>query len=123
MVSSVIRSSASGASRSKLPIEVRSAPTEKYFSYSLARITTLTDGSAPSSWKAVESSSIRSPAIPLFPFRCMTTVAIPPSLLTSTHSPIASGREQGNAAGDLERDPGYVAGLVGAEEGDRIGDV
>src|SRR5438105_7255916 len=122
-VNAVMRSSASGASRSMSPIAVRSAPTEKYFSYSLARTTTRTDASSPTSLKADDSSSTRSEAMPLLPLRCMTTVATGPSRFTSRHSPMALGREEGDAARDLERDAGDVAGLVGAEEGDRVGDV
>src|ERR1700682_6708501 len=48
---------------------------------------------------------------------------MPPSRLTSTHSPMGSGGEQGYAAGDLDDRAGDVAGLVRAQESDRVRDV
>src|SRR5437899_3874326 len=117
-------STASGASRSTPASEVRSAPTLKYFSYSEARMTTRTEGSSPTSLNAAASSCIRSSAIALLPLRCMTTRATAPSRLTSTSSPIAGlGREQRDAARDLDHGACDVAGLLGAQERDRAGDV
>src|ERR1700674_2133692 len=120
-----IWSTASGASRSMAPSIVRSAPTLKYFSYSDASTTTRTEGSSPSSVNAPANSCIRSSAIELLPLRCMTTRAVAPSRLTSTHSPIrqGSGGEERYAAGDLDDGAGDVAGLFRAQEGDRVGDV
>src|SRR5881628_3325419 len=123
-MNSAIWSVASGASRSMPIIEVRSAPTLKYFSYSDASTTTRTDGSLPSSSNAAASACIRSSAIALLPLRCMTTRATAPSRLTSTSSPIAGlGREQRDAARDLDHRARDVAGLLGAQERDRAGDV
>src|SRR5438093_1528878 len=123
-MNSAIWSVASGASRSMPIIEVRSAPTLKYFSYSDASTTTRTDASLPSSSNAAASSCIRSSAIALLPLRCMTTRATAPSRLTSTSSPIAGlGREQRDAARDLDHRARDVAGLLGAQERDRAGDV
>src|SRR5258708_5076277 len=122
-----ICSTASGALRSMLPSMVRSAPTLKYFSYSEASTTTRTAGSSPSSRNAAASSCIKSSAIALLPFRCITTRAIAPSRLTSTHSPIfvflRSGGEQGDAAGDLDDRARDVPRLVRAEERDGVGNV
>src|SRR6184192_3416269 len=119
-----IWSTASGASRSTPASEVRSAPTLKYFSYSEARMTTRTEASSPTSLNAAASSCIRSSAIALLPLRCMTTRATAPSRLTSTSSPIAGlGREQRDAARDLDHRARDVAGLLGAQERDRAGDV
>src|SRR6202171_4205854 len=120
-----IWSAASGELRAIVPSCVRSAPTLKYLGYSDASTTTRTSGSLPSSVNAAPSSSIRSAAMALRPLRCMTTVAIPPSRLTSTHSPIrfASGCEQRNAARHLDHRAGDIARLVRAEERDRVRDV
>src|SRR5260221_6311018 len=118
-----IWSSASGADRSMDPREVRSAPTLKYFSYADARTTPRTAGSSPSSPTAPASSSMRSSAIALLPLRCMTTRAIAPLRSTSTFSPTGSGREERDAAGDLDHRAGDVARLLGAEKRDGVGDV
>src|SRR5437867_76437 len=117
-MNSAIWSVASGASRSMPIIEVRSAPTLKYFSYSDASTTTRTDASLPSSSNAAASSCIRSSAIALLPLRCMTTRATAPSRLTSTSSPIAGlGREQRDAARDLDHRARDVARLAETAKG------
>src|SRR5438876_1032186 len=118
-----IWSVASSASRSMAPSIVRSAPTLKYFSYSEARTIARTSGSPPSASKASASSCMRSSAIALFPLRCMTTRAIEPSRLTSTHSPIGLSSEEWNAACDLDHSARDVSRLLGAQEGDRVCDV
>src|SRR5712691_9193578 len=118
-----IWSPASGALRSMVPSCVRSAPTLKYFSYSEPSTTTRTSGSSPSSVKAAPSSCIRSSAMALLPLRCMTTRAIAPSRLTSTHSPIGLGGEEWYAAGNLDHCAGDVARLLGTKKGDGVGDV
>src|ERR1700674_491279 len=106
------------------PSIVRSAPTLKYFSYSDASTTTRTDGSPPSSVNASASSCIRSSAIELLPLRCITTRAIAPSRLTSTHSPIGGLRsKEGYAACDCDDGSSDVPGLVRAKERDRVRNV
>src|SRR5579864_116695 len=122
-MTAAICSAASGALRSIVAMEPRSAPTLKYFSYSDTRTITRTEASSPSSWKAAASSCIRSSAIALLPLRCMTTRAIAPSRLMSMHSPISSGREQRDAAGDFDHRAGDVTGLFRAEERDGVGDI
>src|ERR1700730_1724483 len=117
---------ASGALRSMLASEVRSAPTLKYFSYSDASTIARTEGSPPSSLNAAASSPIKSSAIELLPLRCMTTRATAPSRVTSKHSPISgslSEGEEGDAARHPESQPRDVARFVRAEEGDRMRDV
>src|SRR2546430_6183440 len=118
-----IWSAASGASRSMVAIEVRSAPTLKYFSYAEARTMARTAWSLPRSSNTAASSVIMSSAIALLPLRCMTTRATAPSRVTSTSSLIASGREERDATGDLDHRPGDVPRLLGAQERDRVRDV
>src|SRR5712691_447316 len=122
-MNAAIWSIASADWRSMVPSIVRSAPTLKYFSYSEASTITRASGSSPRIVNAAARSSIRSSAIALLPLRRMTTRAIGPSRLISISSLIALCREQRNAARHLDYRAGDVAGLVRAEERDRVRDV